>query len=98
MFAGSIQPEGPALVDWLAEIIFFGAYAIGAGWWIVLGVRRRRVVYPAVAAAVLVGLGWYFGTRGFVLHWLAYVMAGLAFAAVLVILARRSTTVEEPVA
>ncbi len=86
---GFRAPGGPGLVAWLPEILILGSVAIGSGWWIVRGALRRNAAYPAVVAGLTSGLGWYLGTRGFALHWVAYVLTGVAVVAAAVALARR---------
>lgn len=89
---GFAAPDGPGLVEWTAEVLFFAAYAIGGLWWVVVGVRRDNALYPSAVAAVTTGLGWYLGTRGFVLHWLAYAMAAFAAVVASYILVRRTAS------
>ena len=83
-------PAGGLFERWRTEILLIGAYLLGAVWWIVVGIRKRKPVLLLVMAAVLGGFAWYLTTRGFIL------VAPIGFAATVSLLAGVVTLIRRP--
>jgi hypothetical protein len=88
---GFVGPAGGFIERWWTELLMVGALLLGAGWWMVVGIRKRNPVPVLVAAVVLGGLAPYLTTRGFVLMAPVYVAAGLCLVVGILILVRRSS-------
>jgi murein DD-endopeptidase MepM/ murein hydrolase activator NlpD len=85
-FAG---PVGGLLERWWTEMLFIGAIFLGAVWWTILAVRKRRPVVLLAIAVVYGVLARYLATRGFVQTMPLYLAAATSFLAAVVILGRR---------
>lgn len=84
-------PAGGLFERWWTETLFIGAYLLGAVWWIILGVRKRKPALLLVMAALFSGLAWYLASRGFTLLTPIHVGAAVCLLAGTVVLVHRPT-------
>lgn len=63
--AASAGPAGGLIERWSTEILVIAAPLLGASWWIVVSIRRRKPLWLVAVALVLVAVAWFMATRSF---------------------------------